>query len=302
MNSYKQVKYLQSLMMGAMILLVESTSLAVNQEKSDDPPKPITVPLTLSPTILDMDHLKASRMGFLPTTFALLAERPAGIVKEPDYVGTAKYGAFRIGNGPRSITYFAIDEAPGSDGKLYVDKNQNGDFTDDGPGDWDTVRIIGGNNNYITEVQVRASWGTPTHETDSGVYGLYVYKNHGANGGGYAKIGGREGNIKVGDKSYFVVLAENTNDGIFTVPAKGDLSRRHVEIYIDLDGDGTFQDVTTTMNDKKVTTSERFNVVEPFQIDGQWYLARPTISGDKLTLTPTDSPKKDDNVAKVLPE
>ena len=54
-------------------------------------------------------------------------------------------------------------------------------------------------------------------------------------------IVGGSGNITLGEKSYAVLLVENTNDGIFTVPAKADRTRRPVELLIDLDGDGLFK-------------------------------------------------------------
>jgi len=71
-------------------------------------------------------------MGYMPAGVKLVTEKPAAIVKEPAYMGTPKYGSFHIGNGPKSVTWFAVDEAAGKTGKLYVDTNQNGDLTDDG--------------------------------------------------------------------------------------------------------------------------------------------------------------------------
>lgn len=108
---------------------------------------------------------------------------------------------------------------------------------------------------------------------------MFIYKRDGATGGGHAKLSGREGKSQFGEKSYSVVLIENTNDGIFTVPAKGDLTRRFVQLCIDLDGDGTFKGVISTVDGKDFRSPERFDLAEPFEVDGQWYLARPTISG-----------------------
>lgn len=293
MNSPKYFSCILSLFLLTFLCVAGSNQCAYGQgSDSKNPPKePITIDLKLSSTVLDMEHLKASRMGFMPSGFSLVEEKPATIVSEPEYFGKVKYGAFRIGNGPRNTTYFAVDELSGEAGKLYVDTNQNGDLTDDnGSGDWDFIKVLDGVNSYRTVVSVRASWGTPLNETASGIYSLYVYKRHGDSGGGFAKISGREGNLTIGDKNYYVVLAENTNDGIFTVPVKGDLTRRLVEIYIDLDGDGTFKGVITKVGDKELKTRERFDLSEPFQIDEQWYQARPSISGDRLVVKETDPP------------
>ena len=49
-------------------------------DEDEDPPEPVKVSLQIDPTILDMEHLKASRMGYRPAKFSLMAERPAGIL------------------------------------------------------------------------------------------------------------------------------------------------------------------------------------------------------------------------------
>jgi len=253
---------------------------------------PIRLGLTLNSNVLDMEHLKKFKMGgYMPTNFNLQEQKPDFIRKEPKYRGTPKYGAFRVGNGPRNVTYFSVDESKGKrPGKLYVDTNQNGILGDDGNGDWGQVRSVDGVNSYITTVPVHASWGTPLQEVEGGDYRFYMYKRHGSTSGGFAKVSGREGKLKIGDKSYSVILAENTNDGLFTVPAKGDLTRKFVSLFIDLDSNGTFQTATQTINGEEVEMSERIDISEPFSIDGQWYTARPTISGNQLTLIPTDPP------------
>ncbi len=68
---------------------------------ADEAREPVTVSLRLDPTILDMERLKASRMGYMPARIPLIAERPAGITKEPAYQATPRYGCLRIGNGSR---------------------------------------------------------------------------------------------------------------------------------------------------------------------------------------------------------
>ena len=262
------------------------------EDEDEDPPEPVKVSLQIDPTILDMEHLKASRMGYRPAKFSLMAERPAGILEEPEYRGTPSYGAFSVGNGPRSLTLFAVDEGPGEVGRIFVDSNQNGDLTDDGPGEWEKTRDIDGVANYMTVVPVRASLGTPLEESEEAEYRLFIYKRDGNTGGGFAKLSGRTGTIDLGDNTYTVVLHEQTNDGLFTVPASGDLTRRPVELCIDLDQDGTFKGVTTMIDDKEFRSPERFDLASPFQIDEQWYLGRPSVSGNMLTLLPTESPNE----------
>jgi thiol-disulfide isomerase/thioredoxin len=222
-----------------------------------------------------------------------VANRPAAITKEPDYQGTPLYGCIRVGNGPRNATLFAVDEPEKGMGRVFFDLNQNGDLTDDGGSEWEKVNVLDGVNIYMKIVPVHGSWGTPLEETEAGEYHLFVYKRHGQTGGGYAKMSGRAGDLPIGDKDYPVVLAESTNDGLFTVPARHDLTRRPVELHIDIDGDGTFLGVLSEVDGKEFRSPERFDLAAPFQLDGQWYLGRPSLSGAELTLIPTTPPGSD---------
>ena len=203
-----------------------------------------------------------------------------------------------MGNGPKSDTLVALDvRDEGS--RLYIDSNQNGDLSDDGTGEWDVIRDINGANVEFATRPVRASWGTLMEETESGDYRIFIFRRPGMEGFSYAKISAREGTVELGEtpeadgKEYPIVLVEHTNDALFTVPAKGDLTRRMVELCVDLDGDGTFKGLLSKEGDKEFRASERFNLADPFRIDGQWYTARPSISGAELTITPVDPPGSD---------
>ena len=255
-------------------------------------PARMKIDLTLLPSILDPTHAQLSELTFVPSTFQLEDEKPAAILKEPAYVGKPKYGAFRIGNGPKSITYFAIDDADGKTGKIYVDTNQDGDLTDDGPGNWQTLTDGKGAPNFNTFVNVHASWGTALKEMEGGTYRLIVAHKPGESIGGYAKVTGRVGSMKLGNKTYPIVLAECTNDGIFTVPADGDMTRNLVDLYIDPDSDKPFADspVNDAVDERRHT--ERFNIAHPFNLNGHWYMARPSISGSTLTVVETNAPGK----------
>lgn len=281
-------------------LFVVAASLIIapgvdNAQETTPTTKPASLKfdLKLDSKILDFEHLRASRMGYMPASFKLVEEKPAPITKEPAYEGKAKYGAIRVGNGPRNTTHFAIDFVEGADYKLYVDLNQNGDLSDDGMGNWEKTKDLGGDiKSFMSTFPVHASWGTPLMEDEGGDYLIFMYIRTGDKGGGFAKLSGRTGSLTLDEKTYAIVLAENTNDGIFTVPADGDLTRKPVELYIDLDGDGTFRGVTKNVDGKDLKYPERFSLAGPFEVDGKWYLARPSISGAKLTITPTAPPNE----------
>jgi thiol-disulfide isomerase/thioredoxin len=264
----------------------------------DEIGSPVTVGLSLNPTAVDMERLRASRMGYMPTPVSLGLDKPAGVVKEPKYAGTPRYGLVRVGNGPKSDTLVVVDVTQGGS-RLYVDGNQNGDLSDDGNGEWDVTRDINGTNVEFATRSVHASWGTLTEETEGGEYHLFIFRRPEMSGFSYAKISAREGKATFGEtpaadgREYDIMLVEHTNDGLFTVPAKGDLTRRMVELCVDLDGDGTFQGLLTQEGEKEFRSPERFNLADPFRIDGRWYVARPSISGASLTITPAPPPGSD---------
>jgi thiol-disulfide isomerase/thioredoxin len=237
-----------------------------------------------------MEHLMKSEMAYMPTAIALVPNKPAGIIKEPAYKGTPQYGAFRIGNGPRSVTYFVVDESAGTPGKIYVDLNQDGDLTNDGSGDWDQSKEIDGIAHYTSTIALHGSWGSALVEDEGANYSVYMYKRQGDKRVGYVKVSARLGTLDVGGKSYPFLIEENTNDGIFTVPTRGDRTRRPVTLLVDLDGDGTFKGAKETIDGKDYLLPERFNISDPFKLNGQWWYARPTISGSEVTFVPTAEP------------
>ena len=280
----------------ALLVAISTACVAATPSDEEDFLPPVKVRLTLNPTALNMDLLRQSRMGYMPKSLRLVEDKPAGVIKEPAYTGKPVYGVFRLGNGPKSDTHVVVEELGGSS-RLYIDTNQNGDLTDDGTGEWDLAKEISGANVEFATRPVRVSWGTPLEELESGEYRLFIYHRDGAGGLSFAKISGREGRVELGEtpeadgKEYAIVLAENTNDALFTVPVKGDLTRRMVELCVDLDGDGTFKGLISKEGDKEFRSPERFNLADPFRIDGQWYTARPSISGAELTITPIDPPE-----------
>jgi thiol-disulfide isomerase/thioredoxin len=256
----------------------------------------ITTNLKLTQGILDAtEHaigstaIRCEMMALTLSSMHLVEDKPAAIIKEPVYAGKPKYGAFQIGNGPKSITYFAIDDAKAG-GKIYVDRNQNGDLTDDGPGNWNSEFFKYGQTNQVATITLHASWGTPMEETESGEYTLSLAHYYGAKGLGFYRTTGRTGSIRLGEKVYPIVLGESGNDGIFTVPADADLTRKPEMLYIDLQ-DGVSTDAPAPMIDPASNQKYvHFDLAHPFEVDGHWYFARPSISGAMLKAQETIGP------------
>jgi thiol-disulfide isomerase/thioredoxin len=253
-------------------------------------PKSLSLTLDLAPNALDKAALQKNHFMSMPAMFALVAEKPAAIRKEPAYKGTPKYGAIQLGNGPRSVTYFAVDEPKGETGLLYVDLNQNGDLTDDGSGKWDSAKEIDGTLNYSSDITLHASWGSAIREDEGGSYSINLYKRHGDDRGGYVRTTARAGKLELDGKTYNFLLAENTNDAIFTVPAKVERTRRPVHLMIDLNGDGLYTGFQEKVGDQTVVTRELITLGEPFSLGGQWWQALPSVSGGNLMLLPADAP------------
>lgn len=231
--------------------------------------------LTPDPKALTLEADRKLRLPYYPSMVALVDTKPTFIQKEPTYRGKPLYGAIRLGNGPKSIIYLAVDEVKGEKGRLYVDRNGNGDLTDDGNGEWDTSTERDGILNYQSSIELRASWGDAITETSSAPYGIFIYKRQGDTRLGYARTAARVGKIKIGEKEVNVLLADNQSDGLYTVPRKNDLTRKPVWLIL-----------SPEAGDK----SQRVDLSEPFLVDGHWFEGLTTISGDKLFVRPAAKP------------
>lgn len=264
--------------------------------------KPFTVALVLSPNALDMNFMKKNMSGFMPNSVELTDTKPKAIRIEPTYQGKPLYGAFCIGNGPNSVTYFSVDEPKGQKGKLYVDFNQNGDLTDDGSSEWGEATENEGVMNYSSTIALNASWGSPVLEKESGKYSLMIYKQHGGNQVGYTKVSARTGTVKLGDKSYNIMLGESTSDGMFTIAKRMDRTRRPVNLYIDLNNDGLFTGASETVNGRMTMTKEVYYLHEAIELGGTWWEVLPSISGSEVMFLPTSKPGQTANATVEIEE
>ena len=117
-----------------------------------------------------------ARLGYFPVQIKLTDSKPRQITKEPEYRAKPKYGIIHLGNGPKSDFVFALDEPKDADFKIYIDKNRNGDLTDDGDGAWNAKRTKGRVMYGVMDVTLRASYGTSTSETSFSDYTLGLYR------------------------------------------------------------------------------------------------------------------------------
>lgn len=269
-----------------MVAALGTSALATIQDQ-----KPIKLSLDLAPKVMTMDFMRANMMGYMPSGCVLIKEKPGFISKEPAYQGTPVYGAFRVGNGPKNVTYFAVDSASDNKEYIYVDSNQDGDLSNDGAGKWDESKPDdSGIVQHSGIITVHASWGSAIQESEAGSYSLFVYHTQGANRLGYTKVTARSGKLELGTKTYNILLAEDASDGLFTVPKKTDRTRGTVHLMIDLDGDGLYKGFQKEVNGGKLMFAEHFMLNAPFKVNDQWWDGVPNISGSELILIPSTAP------------
>lgn len=230
---------------------------------------------------LDPTGVTTSRLGYYPVPVPLSDTRPAGVKKEPTYRATPKYGEIHLGNGPNSTYVFAVDEPADADFKIYLDKNHNGDLTDDGDGAWakkteGNGRVMYGLNNYV----LRASWGTPSEEQSSGEYGVALYRFAGQNNLLMFRQATRSGTLTVDGKPHKALLVENDADAVYNKRVdlddeghiKGKPENRPVWLLLDLNDDGKW-----TMVDARA----------PFKVGDAAYEATVAADGSSVKLQPT---------------
>ncbi|MBS1715218.1 MAG: TlpA family protein disulfide reductase [Armatimonadetes bacterium] len=219
-----------------------------------------------------------AKLGYYPIQIKLSDKKPSNITKEPTYRTAPKYGVVRLGNGPKGSAVIALDEPKDADWKIYVDKNGNGDLTDDGDGAWNKKSDTNGRKMYgVMDVVLRASYGSETKETSSADYSLGFYRFDRAEPNPLLmyRQSARVGTVTVDGKAHRALLVENDADGIFnkTVASADEASKsRPVWLRIDWNDD-----------DKP----ETLDVRAPFKHGDATYEVKMSADGSKVTLERT---------------
>ena len=256
-------------------------------------PGPVTATLAMDNDALTITgELSGRIMPWSGLELPLSKTRPAGIVKEPKYLGTPLYGSIRLGNGPRAETRVVMDRADADhryDNRLYFDRNHNGDFTDDGDGQMQSVgKNLPGARVGPHFPVLPASWGDATPETARGEYGFMVLIGAEKTGGPELMLtrtaAARTGYIEIDGKPLRVALVETACDGIFDISKAVEATSavfatrskiKTMTLLVDADGNGAFGPM------------EVFDATLPFQIGTTTYQASASVDGAQLTFTPT---------------
>jgi thiol-disulfide isomerase/thioredoxin len=249
-----------------------------------------TARLTMDPSALSIEPGAKVRIGYMPVQVMFTDVKPAEITKEPTYKAKPKYAVIHIGNGPKSAYNLAFDEPADGDWKVYIDKNQNGDLTDDGDGAWGkkvvgSGRTVYGVNNYV----LRASWGTATVEKSHENYGIGLYRIDTPNLSKNAfmfREGARSGELTLAGAKHKVLLVENDGDALFNKTVEtdkatgkpvGKVAGRPEWLLVDMKDDGKF------------STAEgmAFDVRAPFKVGDAVFEAKIANDGSSITIAPT---------------
>ena len=228
----------------------------------------------MSALTLDERGAVTAHLGYFPVQIKLSDDKPKQIVKEPVYRAKPKYGIIHLGNGPKADFVFALDEPANADFKIYIDKNQNGDLTDDGDGAWNTKRTKGRLMYGVMDVTLRASYGDATTETGSSPYTLGIYRFPDLPSLITYRETARKGRISVDGKGHNILLVENDADAVYNKPADG---QRPLWLMVDMDDSGKYLP---------------YDARSPFKLGDKAYEATVSPDGFKITLKPTTKPVK----------
>jgi thiol-disulfide isomerase/thioredoxin len=239
---------------------------------------------------LTLEPKAAQSLGYYPIQVTLSPDKPAGVTKEPTYSGKPQYGMIHIGNGPKSEYVLAVDEPEGGEFKIYLDKNRNGDLTDDGNGAWSKKddrngRVMYGLNEYV----LRGSWGTPQKETSSGEYGVAFYRFVGQKYLLMFRQAARVGSITVDGKPHKALLVENDADGNYSKPLNDDGKRvdEHGNLLANAKNTNPVWLAVDLNDDGKFGREELLDVRGPFKLGEKAFVANIAADGSTLTIIPT---------------
>ena len=187
------------------------------------------------------------------------ADKPASLRRVPDGLAAPLYGEFIFGPSGQPMTVeVVVDEPDGKPARLWVDRNGNGDLTDDPPIEWKVHRSPNPDGPDFTKYRGRVmlliqSGGKPLE------FGLQMqrmakdnpYFKSDADFLAYWRDYARTGYVTLGGKNIRAAL-DNLN-------TSGDY-RDRAALRLDLDGNGRFMD-----------RGESFGITKPFNVGGTTY-------------------------------
>ena len=215
--------------------------------------------------------------GYFPLRLTIAEEKPEGIKKLPAGLVAPLFGTLNLGasDAPTAIA-IVLDEPEGKPSRLFVDANANGDLTDDPAPVWNSRNVKGSDGKDYQQFSGSAKVTVPLGKEPAALtIAMYRFdkrdparaamKNTLFHYPDYA----REGEVKLGDKTYTALLADRRATGDFRGKEGTDSG---VQLFLDVNGNGKFEAGT-----------EAFDVRQPFNVGGQAYeIAGLTAGGESF--------------------
>jgi len=221
--------------------------------------------------------MSAGAAYYMPSRSPASPQPQEELRAEPEYRADPWYGAIRVGSAEDRVMTWVLDEAEGEVPRFYLDRNNNEDLTDDGPGLWDSY----GGRTMRTERVLQVSY-EERGERVTVPLRFFFYRFQGEDptvrGVLFARDFARVGYATIGGRRVKVAITENDNDGVFQfrMPESGIPDPQAVSLTVDLNGDGVLE---TNMG-----SAEHYRGGEPFNLDGESFtITEVSPMGDHVT-------------------
>ena len=235
----------------------------------------VTGTLTMYPQFMAGDFFARNWMKTVPHGITLSEKAPAGVTKEPAYKGKPLYGVTHFGDDAADHgTVFVYDD----DAKtVYIDANQDGDLTNDEPQRWDRTTksddgMVGFEGCFVFPAN---------YKTGTGKYGIKMYRPKGSETVWFQTVGTPTGPITIDGTTYLTYLYDSDGQGIFSATMNKKSKGFGTEVFIDVDGDGTW---------RPANHQEDVALGRPMEFGKKWYAFSTTADGKTLTATPVEAP------------
>lgn len=218
--------------------------------------------------------------SYRPVALVLAAARPEAVKKEPEYKAAPKYGTIKLGNGPQGAYLFALEDT--QDGsRIFIDKNRNGDLSDDGDGAWNTKKEVSNSTATLygpMELTLRASYGTTDTEKSSADTIIHIYHRAGLNALLTYTGSMRTGTVMIDGKPFTVTMIEDGASGLYNRPAAS-IEEARKTMPVRLTG--------TWTGDKGTSLTLDADIRAPFKLGDKVYEAQVSDDGASLKVEPT---------------
>jgi thiol-disulfide isomerase/thioredoxin len=204
---------------------------------------------------------------YRPLRIALSDKAAEKLAKEPKYISAKPlYGGMAVGSGDDAQISVVVDEADGQPPRIYIDRNNDEDLTNDGDGAWSSTEGLLRLSGAVVDVPY-GDRSVPYQ------FEFYRFTERLLDAVLYYRNAAREGTIASGGKECMIAILDENADGRFDDLTDGTL-------LIDLNGDGTLEGAPDS--------AEYHALAEPFNIHGQvWEVAALSLDGTELTLRPS---------------